>query len=355
MEGNNTTEFRSHIPNLFTTAFQMEDTTQRSHLPSDASFWFQHPLTNPEQAVLVTWTMLVALIAVAGNTFILVSSIRYNAIRLDRISIILIRNLAASDLGYGLCITTTPVLIITQRNVYGDLACYIISTLSHFFMGTSCIFLSALMASKISSLIFPLHSNIRRYRRGRHISYAIWILMVVFIAVTLTAALIPGDFSVVYSSASFKCFSEFYQKGPLRIVAPIVAIIFFLLPLLVILVTTVWIICYVAKVRGIHRQAVITLMAISAAFVLSYLPTGVFYLLEEVLDQDAKSGYWFSALFRFSLQAANVNFMVNPLIYLVTIKSFAGYTKMLTGKFSVKFNRKRRRIGRRVVTLFSTS
>ena len=345
------------LPALFSTEFQRHETTHTNlgtdARSSDERFYLQHSLTSHEQGTLLAWTLLIALVTITGNSFILVSSVKYNAIRLDRISIILIRNLAASDLGQGLYFVTLVAPIVTQRNVYGDLACYALSSLSHVFMGTSTIFLSALTTSKLTSLISPLRSNIRRYRRGRRISYAIWCLMVLCIAVLLSAALLPGHFRVRYSSASFKCISDFYKSGPLRSITIVIVVGFSLAPLITNLVTTPWMIFYVAKVRGINRQAVLTLLGISAAYFLFFLPTAVFYLLDVVLTEEEKSSYWFALLFRFAIQAANMNSFINPLIYFITIHSFEGFVKMITGKFWERMARSVRRAQWRVIIFFS--
>lgn len=315
--------------------------------------WFQHSLSETEQTVLLSWTVLGTLVAVTGNTVVLVSSLKYNAIRLDRISIVLIRNLAIADLGHGLYIMTTVPLIVTQSNVYGDLPCYILSTFSNFSMGASFVFVSALNASKLSTLIFPLQSNMRRYRRGRRISYTIWFLMTVFIVVISLPALLPGNLNVIYSSASLRCFSRFYSTGPVSILVPLIAMVFLLVPLLVVMVTTFWLLGYVARVRGINRQAILTLLSISATFLLSCLPTCIFYLFKEVSVQGDKSAFWLGVLFRLSVQAVNLNSMANPFIYLITVQSFAGFVKMIFGRLWVRFYRTLWRVRRRAGTVLT--
>ena len=331
----------------------MEAIKTPSSDPADSP-WLQHTYSDPEKALLLAWTLLGALVAVTGNSVVLVSSLKYNAIRLDRISIVLIRNLAVADLGHGLYLITTAVLVITQSNVFGDTACYIISTTSNFFMGASFVFVSALNASKLSTLIFPLTSNMRRYRRGRRISYTIWFLMTVFIAVILVPVLLPGNLHVLYSSSSLRCISQFYsESGPVRLLAPLIAMVFTLVPLLVIIVTTIWLICYVAKLRGISRQTLLTLLCVSSTSLFSFLPACLFYLVQELVGDSEKSAYWFGVLFRVSVQVVNVNSMANPLIYFFTVQSFAGFAKMIAGKFWVRFYRAlwgvRRRV-RRVLT-----
>ena len=329
------------------------DPSKPSSMPPDSP-WLQHTYSGSEQALLLSWTLLGALVAVTGNSVVLVSSLKYNAIRLDRISIVLIRNLAVADLGHGLYLMTTTVLIITQSNVFGDTACYIISTISNFFMGASFVFVSALNANKLSTLIFPLKSNMRRYRRGRRISYTIWFLMTVFIVVILIPVLLPGNLHVLYSSASLRCLSQFYsESGPVRLLAPLVAMVFTLVPLLVIVVTTVWLIYYVAKVRGISRQTLLTLLCVSLTSLFSFLPTCLFYLAQELVEDSEKSAYWSRVFFRVAVQVVNVNSMANPLIYLFTVQSFGGFVKMIAGKIWVRFYRNLWGVRRRVRTILT--
>ena len=51
-----------------------------------------------ERYLLVLWTGATSLTNLLGNTLVLIATIKYHAIRLDKVSVVLIKNLAAADL-----------------------------------------------------------------------------------------------------------------------------------------------------------------------------------------------------------------------------------------------------------------
>ena len=52
--------------------------------------------------VTMTWGCLAFVVSIVGNTVVLVASVRHKAIKLDRISIVLLENLAVADIGLSL-------------------------------------------------------------------------------------------------------------------------------------------------------------------------------------------------------------------------------------------------------------
>lgn len=75
---------------------------------------------NPaEHSALISWIITVSIFTILGNGAVLISSIKFNAIKVDRISIILIRNLAIADLGYGVYLGLTAGYVFTRSNIFG--------------------------------------------------------------------------------------------------------------------------------------------------------------------------------------------------------------------------------------------
>ena len=55
-------------------------------------------MTTATKVTLITVTFFIVFLGILGNTFVLIASLKYRAINIDRISILLVENLAAADL-----------------------------------------------------------------------------------------------------------------------------------------------------------------------------------------------------------------------------------------------------------------
>ena len=51
---------------------------------------------------LAGWCIISGVLSLLGNIFVIFASKRYNAIKLDRVSIVVLENLAAADIGTSL-------------------------------------------------------------------------------------------------------------------------------------------------------------------------------------------------------------------------------------------------------------
>ena len=67
--------------------------------PSNQTFYeIQDP---PLRYTLAGYCFITGAFAFLGNILVLISSVKYKAIKLDKVSVILIRNIAIADLGYA--------------------------------------------------------------------------------------------------------------------------------------------------------------------------------------------------------------------------------------------------------------
>ena len=89
-------------------------------------------LISQQHITILTWLFFTAFLSTVGNIIVLVSSIKYNAIHLDRVSIILIRNLALADLGFGLSLFSSAMKEAMGWSVFGYRICGIIRIIAVF-------------------------------------------------------------------------------------------------------------------------------------------------------------------------------------------------------------------------------
>lgn len=231
---------------------------------------------NDYKWIVITWNSFIAFISVVGNVIVLVSSLKYNAIHLDRVSIVLIRNLAAADLGFGLMILPKTVNAAMGRNVWGCNFCRFNTLMSFFFAGVGSTFLAGLNINKLTVLIFPIRSNAQSYKRGKIISCVVWALPTAIIIAAVTYAHFSAlRYVAEFNMHTFDCEVNDPDILSKQILEIAYRISFTLIPMLCVIVTTIWMGGLVRKVSGIQRQTVRTLLVISVTFCFSLIPSTV--------------------------------------------------------------------------------
>ena len=213
------------------------------------------------------------MINIPGNILILVSSLKYKAIKLDKITIIFIQNIAICDLGtavFGL--STHFSSVIFGRWIYGSILCQIRPTLIvPTFTGAAILFVAAMNVSKLTSLLDPFGARIRTNRTGYFTSILVWsvapILNVLVNIISFVQTGSYGNYSGTYNSEIFTCFNDFDNN-----IYNTKMVVFVFIPITTIIVTTIWLLRFLDRERGLNRQTVTTLIAISTIFFISIIP-----------------------------------------------------------------------------------
>ena len=270
-----------------------------------------------ERFFMGAWCVLTFTMAITGNATVLTASLKYNAIKLDKISTTIIKNIALADFGYSIYIMCTLVTIICDEWVFGDILCQVTNYM-HMFFGISEIYLiCALNISKLHCLLFPLQAMSRSVERGRLIAMAMWSVMPLFY---LTPALFLGRV-LAFRHSYYRC--EGYFEGPANIFPFFAAVLFVVMPMLAVLVAIVWLLYYVrTAIKGLQKQSIITLLLISLCYFCSYLPYAIYHILKAVVPRIEHNVAISIHFYRFALFMCYLNFSANPFIYIFSVKSF---------------------------------
>ena len=293
--------------------------------------WLYAQPTGPAQPAVIIWTVITCLTSLAGNSVVLVSSLKYNAVVLDRFSVSLIRHLSLADIGFGVYALLTLGYVVSGENVYGQIPCYVISMAGHLFVGVDTSLVCGLNISKLTVLIFPLQRRTRTSRQGNCVAAAVWVVLLSCITLSLCLFLFnPVKETIVFKAAMNKCSSQL-SPGFETILQIAIGLVFVLLPTLVILFTTACLLSYLRRQRRggeLQRQGLITHLLISGIFCVAYTPAGCYNILDALLSQEEKEEDWFSAYFIFSNYIVYMNYACNPIIYLYTIQSYRHFIQM---------------------------
>ena len=274
------------------------------------------------RGLLLTWTSLCGVTYLTGNTAVLISALKYRAISLDKVSVCLICHLAASDLIYT-CVYILPTVltIICDGWVYGDLLCTVSPYIALYSATVSTLILCGLAVSKLTCLIWPLRAMMRSTGTGKVIAGSIWVVSTLPFLPFLHTGL------QFYEEMMFRCVTSeaSLESGEIeewsRWAAIGAACFAIYLPVLTVTFTTIKMIFFVKKLRGIQKQAVMTMIAISCLFSVSLLPYGVEMTLKATINEYPK------VLTTFTTFIVFLNYTCNPVVYYFTIKSFKRFVQ----------------------------
>ena len=261
-------------------------------------------MSQPTRVVLIIINILIVLLGVCGNVSILYLSKKYDALEMDKISVIFLENLAVADILMAL-MEFLPMLItlIADRWVLGKVLCSFIAYFKTLPTIAKIFLITAVTCHRLHILIKPLRAETLRSRTGHIPALVIWGI-----------CFLGGEAMIQYDAKlfpeAFTCTIQFdNETGLLYGLLVLVSIL-----MLVIVLGNIWLLYSVAKSQGNvgQRPAVITTMLISGCFVLSWLPTIVLFVLEVQY-------WWFFILQRFTTA---LNVLINPFIYYLSKEYF---------------------------------
>ena len=276
---------------------------------------------------LAIFCLLVSIMGLFGNGLVVYSSVRYNTIKLDRISILFVRNLAVADILYSL-ITVVPLTITYFAGGYvlGDVYCFISAHLAFTPGSVNSLTVLTITAYRLRVILLPLYSVSKRFA---HISLSlVWLFSLAGPAISLGY---KSQFMFVPGSA--RCLSTIYVN---KAAAPVFGIVFILQTVVPIVLITL---CNIVLLLVAHRQrrkhgrntssnikGYVTVLFLSGLFICSLTPFVVFaYLKTKGIKVPP-------ALDLMAFHFIFLNVGGNPVLYTMTNRRFGNYVKGLAIK-----------------------
>ena len=281
---------------------------------------------------LASWSILTILLSVLGNTVVLTASLKHKAIKFDKVSVLLIENIAVSDLGdVTFVILPTTIAILTDQssveeffreNKVGKIICYSVAHLQYLFPLASSVMICALNVSKLLCLMFPLQSHTRSPAMGRLIAVLAWTTYLIRYVATL---IIKDNVIYGYWEKAFRCHLN-DDTGSLLLVDTVMGMLTVGLPGLILIISSSFLLYYVHKVAGLQKQAVLVGIFISSAFAVSFAP----YIVRQTWmaagvspnnhDQVVCTWLWLAAIF-----LNYISCFSNPIILYLSSASFKSF------------------------------
>ena len=307
-----------------------------------------------ERYLLISWCSFVLLGCLIGNTIILIATALCKTIRLDKTSLILIKNIAVSDITMGIvAVHPTLASLIHGTWPYGTVLCYTFNFL-RFPVYLSAVLLICglhlnklhiawfLLAplgarkvkrrerraepSKLHTVIYPLRSVYRTKRAGHVISAIVWMLCSV-----IPATQIIVDYrAVVYSRRAYRCVHTF-EDATWDWLLPLLVLVFTALPNILVVGTTAALAFLVRKTKGrFNRQGILVALYAGCLYLLANVPISVYMLIyknfHQLMSPDVKFffGYYVRRTATFLVFS---NCFCNFFVYFHTVKSFNAFVK----------------------------
>ena len=274
-----------------------------------------------------TWEVFLIFVAVSsliGDTTILIASLKYKAIKLHKIIIVIIQHIAFCDLMVVLTDVVPKIIsAITEEWVLSDLMCRITPYARYFFIVASFYLICAMTTSKMFLIKYPLRFERIATKNAHFFSLLCWMGASVFPIVFLMR-----DEKIVYFSyRDYNC--VFNDSSPtLHWLKPLLAILLIFIPACLVVVTTILILVEARKValrsgNNLRWQGRITAVASASFFCISVIPLVIYRVLEPILKEEENNhDFFFEHFYRVVISFPFINTISNFYIYCLTVASF---------------------------------
>ena len=282
----------------------------------------------------VNWIQIVSgqmslILGLSGNLFVLYASTVHNVIKLDRMSVWIIKNLSVADIG-NCVLVLTPNLITMyneRRWIFGRGFCYVNASYRFSFFVANVVLVNLLSFNKLLRCVFPLR-NLHPSRRQRG-------LVTVFVVVMFSAPLLWICYGFVEKfnwiriteypdkiETSYNCISfvDAEAAGPFRYLLNMVMVtICNLIPCVSLLVVNLVLIMYAMKKshRNVNKKNLLVVILVTVSLLASFVPVYAAIIFRSVTGPEFEELTWSLAYW---------SSWSNPIIYLLVNPSFRKFT-----------------------------
>ena len=277
------------------------------------------------------WSLIMGLL---GNSFVLYSTVINKAIRLDKLSVWIIQNLAIVDFLNTLFLLLPVIISLYANNkwVLGDTFCRVFFVYKYVGFTANMVLINALSLNKMVRCLAPLRSL--ACSKTLH-----WVVTAITAA---TAAITPAysayrtvvddKFIVVFSASQCMCSSVQVSKAESwhKVVYYLIAGLLNGLPCVTLCVMNLFLVVYALRKsnRAVNKRNIVIVVLITASFLLFGLP---YFFYSTKHGQTSGDN---DPMLRFVTFTTFISFWSNPVIYLVTNQNFRSFTVQSARRFS---------------------
>ena len=283
----------------------------------------------------IAWGQISFLLGVLGNIFTLYATTAHNAIKLDKMSIWIIKNLAVADI-CNCFLVVFPILLyqygqIGRLQIYGETFNEIFACYRYIFFMANIFLVNILSLNKLLRCWFPLRNLVPTRRQNIVVTVAtaiVSILPAIWLAYGVKDgfAFVRNINNPEYTGAAYLGYADFHQMTDMQFALQwIFLIVFNCLPCLtLIIINTTLVIFALVKARStVNRTNILMVVLVTVGFLLSILPHFVDLVLENESSGKDSDDELFKEIAWCSTYSST---WINPFIYLAVNPSFRQFT-----------------------------
>ncbi|KAL5263399.1 hypothetical protein ACHWQZ_G008686 [Mnemiopsis leidyi] len=278
----------------------------------------------------VTYLLFVTLSCFVGDTLVLIGTIKFGAIKINKVLVVIIQHIAL--LNILTCITYVlpqVVSLIRKRWVLGYFLCHINSIAAFYLVSVNQLLTCCIAIMKVFMLKFPNSPVVRGItsKSAHAMCFFVWAL----------ALMVPGLCHVVEKGAQVffdarKSVCEFMLTSPLwTMILPLLTVVTFLIPYLVVILSTFFLVEHLViswrlsqQVGGRRRwQGIIVVFITTAVFSIATMPYYIYIFVG--YNQTDFTSFFHNDFLRIAEACYNLNLISNFYIYSMTLQSFRNF------------------------------
>ena len=304
----------------------------------NATFHFRMSDDETENAQVIygfeiAWEQICFILGVSGNVFVLYATIAHKAIKLDKMSIWIIKNLAVADIGN--CVLVLLPILLTQYGKLngmllfgsGDIFYKVLGSYINSFFVANIVLINILSLNKLLRCIYPLR-NLYTTRSQR----------IKVTALTISLSIVPVFWNIYGFSKGFLTLNEVWRDPDYlggrhiaepkhdatdrnEIISDILVYLYIALPSLTLIIFNSAVVVFAIQKsnNAINKKNLLIVVIVTAGFFISFIPESVSLLSHSTTLEYREFAYsliWLSC-------------WTNPFIYLAVNPSFREFTKKI--------------------------
>ena len=281
---------------------------------------------------LLIWGHVTFILGLSGNMFVLYATVAHNAIKLDKTSIWIIKNLAVADLCNCLFVVVLNIAKLHADGEWrlGSEICYLHAISRHSFLVANMVLVNLLSLNKLQRCIYPLrnlHSS-----KVQKVVITMFTLIVSFIPVVWTIVGLQKGIMALIEKRTERalnvCKAAPQEIKALQIGRLMILTVFSAFPCLLLVVTTTALMVYALRKtnRPINKWNILIVVIVTVTFLVSFVPFFLYELVGFVISNKSDKVY-LRANFEWVKSLVYLSTWSNPFIYLAMNKTFRDLVK----------------------------
>ena len=275
------------------------------------------------------YTILVIVLDLAGNGFVIFATVARNAIKLDKMSVWIIQNLAVVDIANAIFVLIPAATTYFTDGIWmlGPFICKLIYGYKYIFILGNILLINFLSLNKLVRCLFPLRNLVSSRRQRLSVTFTVLVLVLIGPTRKLYATFISRKAMVRFSEVHSTCIAFEAVEGVEKAFQPLIErfmlFTFIVFPLIVLIAVNASLVCFAVRStkRKVNRKNVLIVILVTLTFVATFTPFTVQYQKWGHSFHDAPVSL------RLGLFVGFISSFSNPFIYIATNETFRNFTK----------------------------